>query len=758
MRLSGIAGSVRARKFIRLSFEAQPGAWSFALSLLALSPFSAKAQSAADAPKLSGTICAPASLDAVEVTAERRMEPVREVSMQVDVLPAERLRQSGAQKLNDYIPEDPGVQFQSIGGTGLGQLSIRGVTTGTQTGPTVGVYVDDVAIGSSTVYGTAAQLAFDMGLQDLDHVEILRGPQGTLYGAGAMGGVLKYVSQSPGFDHFEADLGAGTSFTQRGGVNTTVHAVANLPIGSGFGALRLSGFTDHDGAYVDATGPRAGNNVAHGDTSGGRASLVLVPGHDWVLKFNAMLQNINRHGQDFVDYNVSAQPAFGDLKRQLFADEPFHQTVNLFSAEMEYRLGWARLNAISSYQSMRTRNIADVTPTFGPIFAAGGLTLDTVTTPNDFYTSKYSEELRLTSHADQALEWLAGLYFTHEGSSLRQGIDGTSSGAQLALEDVHIPTTYQEYAGYGDVTWGLFKDVSFTGGVRIAHNAQNYSESTSGLLVKTPTITPGSSSDTSTTFLATIKYKLTSEGDVYLRTASGYRPGGPNDELVDPVTRQPVAGKTTFDPDKLYSYEGGYKGDFLRRRLSLQAAVYDIYWKHIQQLGSVDGVNQIINAGDARIKGAEFSSTVRPVENLELSASAAYIEAQLRTGSPGVGSEAGNDLPNTPKYSATVAVNYSYRILGYQTYSGIVERYIGKRQSSFEDDKPAPDFRLPAYAVTDAQSGVDFRGAQVSLYMRNVFDRRGLLGAQTSFVPLGGTVQATVLQPRTVGLEANLSF
>jgi len=701
-----------------------------------------------------------ATLNTVVVTATRRREPAREVPMQVNVLSADELQKSGAKTMSDYLSAEPGVDLNASGGSGSGQVSIRGVTTGVQTGPTVGMYIDDVAFGGSTLFSQSATFALDMSLLDLNHVEILRGPQGTLYGAGAMGGLLKYVTNEPDSEQFSGQVGTGVSGTEHGGVSGRANAALNIPLKTDVAALRVSVFGQHDGGYVDAVGPQADSHIDRGDTYGARASLLLTPTKDLTVRLSAVSQNINRNDPDYVEYGPNGQPVWGDLTTQQFAPQPFHQNIQLYSAGIEYELGWARLNSITSYQRINSSAPQDLTGVYGPLFAAQGLDLGSVVAKDVATTNKFTQEFRLTSPGNQQLEWLAGLFYTHERSTLSEGFlttlpDGT---AGPNLSEIEAPSTYDEYAAYGDLTYHLTPRLSLTGGVRIAHNTQTYEQTTSGTLAGPTQTVSAPSSDTSKTYMFTARYALTPNSNAYVRVASGYRPGGPNALLIDPLTGMRAPGSPTFEPDTLWSYEAGYKADLLDKRLSLEASVYDIEWKNIQQLGTVDGVNQVVNAGDARIKGLEFSGTFRPDRHWNLSANLSLIDARLTTGNASAGTTAGEPLPNSAKVAATFSGTYLFTAQGYQSYVGVTQRFVGQRHSGFDASSGRPDYLLPGYAITDLQAGVDFRKFSLAFYVRNLFDRRALIAAGTSLIPLGGSALVSVIQPRTIGATLNVPF
>ena len=490
----------------------------------------APAAAASSAAKAGGPAAPPGSntqqLEAVTISATRRREPVRDVPMQVDTLSAERLEQAGAKTLTDYLADQPGVDVKTTGGAGTGAINIRGVTTGDQTVSTVGVYIDDIAVGSSSAYVAGATLALDMSLLDLNHIELLRGPQGTLYGAGAMGGLLKYITNEPNTSQFSGKVSLGGSLTSGGAASSTESAVVNIPLKEDVAAVRVSVFRDHVGGYVDAVGPAAGPNINSGHTTGGRVSLLVEPIDRLTVRLTATDQDIKRNGDDYVDYDITTgQSANGGSTRKLSVREPYSVGVWVLGADVEYDLGWARLNSITSTQRTKFFQRADYSDVYGP-----ALGLDTVVADLQANGRRTTQEFRLTSQAGGQFEWLAGLYYNRERGTNHQTDTGVTDGDLLYAD---FPSTYRERAIYGDLTWNATKRISLTGGVRVARNDQDYNVSADGVLVGGPASLTGSSAETSKTYLLTAKYALTSDSNIYTRAASGYRPGGPNPVLRD---------------------------------------------------------------------------------------------------------------------------------------------------------------------------------------------------------------------------------
>jgi outer membrane receptor protein involved in Fe transport len=695
-------------------------------------------------------------LSPVTITASRRREPAREVPIQVNVLPAQQLERSGAKSLSDYLADQPGVDVKTTGGAGLGSITVRGVSTGTQTIPTVSTYIDDVAFGSSSAYLLGTTTALDMALLDLNHVELLRGPQGTLYGASSMGGLLKYVTNEPDSSALTGKVSFGGSTTRQGKPGYTASGVVNVPLKEDVAALRVAVFRDHAGGYVDAVGPAAGRDINRGDTTGARVSLQIEPSSRSKIRLTATSQEIEREGVDYVDYDpATGKPVEGDLQRRLSVREPYKVKIDVAAAEIEYDFGWARLNSITSGQRSHLTQRYDysVYAPFGPVFLPAPGTLDAVTLDLQSRVDKVTQEFRLTSRAGGTFEWLAGAFYTHEKGVNPQRLSTTIPGGAAGpdLLEANLPSKYVETAVYGDVTWNVTPRLALTGGVRVARNEQDYTQQNAGPLVGgTPDPITAHSAETADTYLATARYALDRTSNVYLRAASGYRPGGPN----------PIVGggaSQTFEHDSLWSYEAGYKADLLDRALSIEAAVFEIDWKNIQQFSAVNGINIIANGGDAKVRGAELAATYRPDSAWRLNGSVAYTDAHLSGDSAGL-APSGARLPNTARLSATVGADYLFALAGSSAYVGFTHRHVGQRNAGFEGNSAFPNYILPSYSLTDLRAGVDFARFQVALYVRNAFDNRAQINAATDFVPLGGTVRVSPAPPRTIGLTVSATF
>ncbi|MDY0743368.1 TonB-dependent receptor [Paucibacter sp. R3-3] len=693
------------------------------------------------------------TLDSVVVSAARRREPVKEVPLKVDVLQTDALERKGARELADYVADLPGVALIH-GGAYAGALSIRGLATASVGAASVGVYVDDVATGSSAPYGLGSVTPLDMGLLDLNHIEVLRGPQGTLYGAGAMGGVVKYVTNDPDTGEFSGSVRAGVSSTQGGGTGYTTSGVVNVPIKQDVAAVRVAAYTTHFGGHVDAIGPAAEKDVNRGTTTGARVSGLLTPTKDLSVRLTATTQEAQRDGYDYEDINlVTGQFPSGQGARRIGSREPYRVRTNLVGLDIEYNLGWARLNAITSAQDVNLNAQQDASSIVVPVLNGAGVPA-TSSWANSLGTQhRISQEFRLTSRASRDVEWLAGLYINRERSSIVGGIQyATAAGVgTLKLLETTKPATYHDLALYGDVTWHATPKLALTGGVRVGRMEQTYTNTSSGLLAGGASANGGSSKETATTWLATAGYALDSESQLYVRVASGYRPGGPNGLLA--TTSSTI--KPMFTSDSLWSYEAGYKATLLDRTLSVEAALYDIEWSDIQQPIN-DGIFSFLtNGGKARIRGGELNLSWLPGAHWRIDGALSLIDAKMRTDAAGLGAHAGDSIPNTPRTTATLAASRSFELAGRAAYAGLNVRHLSDRHAGFPGSPILPDAPTPAYTVYGLQAGIDFDRYQVSAYVRNLSNTQGIAALSFSQPT---AAKAVVIEPRTIGVALSAAF
>ncbi|MCX2865479.1 TonB-dependent receptor [Paucibacter sp. PLA-PC-4] len=692
------------------------------------------------------------TLDTVMVSASRRREPVREVPLKVDVLQTEALERGGARELRDYVADQPGVTL-SRGGAFSGALSIRGLATASVGASSVGVYIDDVATGSSAPYGMGATTPLDMGLLDLKHIEILRGPQGTLYGAGSMGGLIKYVTNEPDTGEFSGSVRLAASSTRYGGMGHTVNGVVNVPIKMDVAAVRVAAYRTRFGGYDDAIGLAAEKNVNRSVATGARISTLLTPSRNLSMRLTATTQEEERSGNDYEDFSpATGQFPSGERRRLLNASEPSGSRTHLLGLDVEYDMGWARLNAITSVQDVTLRGKADG-PSLLPLVRTADPGANAVWADSHGEQHRVSQEFRLTSRASRDIEWLAGLYINRERSKVEGGYrySNASGPSSLNLYTTDKPAKYRDLAAYGDVTWHATPALALTAGVRVARMEQMYNSTVSGLLAGRPSSNGGESKENATTWLAAAGYKLSPDSSLYARIASGYRPGGPNALL--PTTSPAV--KPMFESDSLWSYEVGYKASLLDRRLTVEAAIYDIEWSDILQPITDGGFSYFTNAGKARISGTELSLSWLPSAAWRFGGALSLIDAKLRTDATGLGGHAGDDIPSTARITASLSATHNFELGGRAAYFGVNARHVGKRNAGFPGSPVLPAYMMPSYTVLGLQTGIDFERYKLSAYVRNLNNSRGI--AALAFTSLTAA-KAVVTEPRTIGVAVNVPF
>jgi outer membrane receptor protein involved in Fe transport len=691
------------------------------------------------------------------VTAQKRPERLIETPQSVTSLSADDLAKLGADAFVDFANTVPGLQFTTQG-AGSAQISMRGVTTGADVGPTVGIYVDDVPYGSSSSFANGVRRALDVGLFDIERVEVLRGPQGTLYGASSMGGVLKYVTHAPSLASFGGTAQLGIADTRSGAMSYDGSIVLNAPILDDKAAVRASGFYSRDRGYVDniTTGER---NVDSGKVYGGRVDFLAKPTDALSVRLTGFAQNIRRDGGSYASISLAGDPLGGPLDQAHPLAEPFRSNFRLASGTLAYDFGGATLTSVSSYQTARTFAVTDGSAVYAPLLQLlFSVPAEAVSVSEVARTRKFTEEVRLASESGKPLEWLIGGFFTHESSLLHQV--GQVFGANLAplpvsLVDANIRSTYEEYAAFGDLTYHFTDRFDVTGGIRYARNNQKFEQDASGLLVTSGPLRK--SHEDVVTYLANARYRFSPNVIAYARFATGYRPGGPNYLVLDPATGAPAA-PATFKSDSLDSYEAGIKAETADRSFGIDLSGYFINWKDIQLLTAVAGVTTYVNAGGAHIKGMELTLTARPSRELVATGAFSYNDGFITDDNAALGAARGERLPNTPHLTAALNLDYRLADSPLAPTFGATLRYVSDRTASFDANASLPQYRLPSYTSVDLRAGVTAGPVDVQLYVRNLFDVRGQLSAQTVLSSFGGPAQVTILQPRTIGLKLSTGF
>jgi outer membrane receptor protein involved in Fe transport len=704
---------------------------------------------------------APVSVEEIVVTAQKRSERLQDVPVSVTAVEAAGLTERNALQLQDYLNDVPNVSAGDLG-NGRTSVVIRGISTGFGNNPTTGFTIDDVPFGSSTSSGLGDVLVPNLDPADLQRVEVLRGPQGTLYGASSMGGLVKYVTVDPRTDDVGGQVEVDGSTVAHGGAGYGTRGSVDVPVLKDELGVRLSGFYRHDPGYIDDTLQHR-SDVNSGKTYGGRAAALwhIVPSVD--LRLAALIQNRSADASGTEDVSAAGVPLTGDLTHQkLPGTDGYDTKVRLYSATLTADLGDLTLTSISGYNEIETNYPQDVSGNFGPFTPAFYGQSLAVRINNLFQTHKFSQEVRLASASNHHLEWQVGAFYTHETSPITESIFPVApgTGAALPLQSlvgVDSRSAYKEAAGFGDLTYYFTDRLDLTVGGRYSHNSQDSNEVDTGALIgPDPSVTVASSSDHSWTYLVTPRFHISDSLMSYARVASGYRPGGSNAGAVPGVP-------ATFGPDRTVNYELGLKGDLLNRRLSFQADVFYIDWTHIQvrQVDVNNGFSYYGNAGKAKSRGTEISVEARPAAGLTLGANLSYTDAFLtEPAPPGVYAPSGSRLPNSSKWAGNVSAQQEMPLTqSINGFGSIKVNYTGDRLAGFQTKATVPRFVLPSYTTLDVELGAKAEQWTTTFFARNLTDKRAFLDANALNSVTGvGAYYASVIMPRTFGVSLTTRF
>lgn len=700
-------------------------------------------------------------LEEVIVTATRRSESIQNVASQVTALTAGALEQINARDFNDFAAFVPGLSFSSTGAS-TNLLVIRGITTGSQLSSATGVYVDDIPIGASTSNGVGYQ-SLNVNTFDLNRVEVLNGPQGTLYGATSLGGTVKYETNAPDLKNFGVEAGVQVSATQHGHIDHAYTGMVNLPFGD-IGALRVDGYQVYDSGYVkDPVYGR--DNEGWSRSEGGRAALLLEPVDNLDIRLNASTQHIPSESADVVFRDPQTHDAtYGTYDQAFPTFQPSDYSLTLYSANVDYSTPWAKFSSITGYQVNNGTSYTDDSLVYDAALGFLGAATDPWSLYVNTTTKKFTQEFRVVSENSTYFQWLAGAFLSNEKTSEIVDLfdNAHPGGTFLGLSPFtsFLPSTYREYAAYADGTIHFTNQLELGLGVRYSKQKQAYDETVSGLLasgsaaVLTP---PVALSDQSVvTYLINPKFHITEDVMVYARAASGFRPGGPNFVL------SPGLGNPTFKPDRLWSYELGEKSTFLDKRATLDFDVYDILWKDIQVTVNNGGVNQLENAGVARVTGSELAFNYRILAPLTVGGSAGLTDARLTSTAPVIGvTSVGVRLPLAPRFNFALIGTYDFAIVdGYSGAFTLTDRWVGERNAGF-GTAFSPQYRLGEYNITDLNLAVQApHGLEYGLFLRNAFDRVAEISATVlanEYNP-AAEVPVFIAQPRTVGVSVKYKF
>ena len=549
----------------------------------------------------------PNQIQEIVVTAQKRAERIQDIPISVSAISGEDLERSGARDFKDVLLSIPGVSY-SGSEPGQSRYSIRGVSTAASS-PTVGIYLNDISL---VTIGTNFSGAADPLLVDMERIEVLKGPQGTLYGGSAMGGAIKYVTREPQMNQFAVTGEAGTGYVDHGGVSYNVESFLNIPLIDNRLALRLGGAYRLDAGYVDnvphglvqvfsqsATSPPAAfapvtydntGTLAHDNwnqrsTTLARISLKWLPNDTLTITPVATVQRSDKANTDNFFANLPG------LENSVRFAEPTRDELEVYSLNATQQFGWANLTSLTGYTSRDVEWDRDYS-----LFVANlvpPLLDDNSYNQSNTTTRTFSEEMRLES-ADPvaALKWTIGLYYSHQRDKLYQAVDTVGAGNFFAdgTDITYVGnqlTLTSQRAAFGNVSYSITRQVEASIGLRWFDIKQRIDANFDGVFNGgASAVDARLSTDVGFTPKYELSYKPLDASLLYGSASKGFRQGGPNrfdtnSPLCAPdfarlgITRVP----NSYQPDSLWTYELGSKNELGGKRIVINGAVYYTDWK-----------------------------------------------------------------------------------------------------------------------------------------------------------------------------------
>ena len=719
-------------------------------------------------------------IEEIIVTASRRDERLRDVASSVTAVGSQQLMELNASGIEDFVGQIPNINFTG-GGASDRMLILRGISTSTfEQSATVATYIDDVTVGSSTALAVGSRFKPDVNTFDIERVEVLRGPQGTRYGANSLGGLLKYVTKSPDTEQTSFDVRLDANAVSHGDNGYGLEAAGNFPL-SDTTAIRVSAFSREEAGYIDnlGTGKKDVNNLG---SSGGRISLLSEPGENLTIQATAMLQSTDIDGRPEVRIGIpTLEAAFGEYEQERWAPDPLNQDLELYSLTVRYDLGGAVLTSTTAYNVIDVSSVRDWTRLEGGEFS-GFPGVETFPDKFNTKTEKWSQEIKLSSAANDELEWSVGAFLTGKDSylrSLEQGLlaDGTVStdeptwggggfttGTAENMFSSNWESEFKHTGIFGEITYHLSDTFDITGGVRWSSNETEFDQTLGGLWqcstfdAAVPSTCDANnenvfprvkSDDDATTFLITPRWHISDSTMLYARAAQGFRPGGPNS--LTPAAIAAGAG-VVYDSDSLTNYEIGVKTLLADNRLSIDLAAFYIDWEDIQIRQISGGFAFTGNGGEASSEGIELAVTAHPTDNLSISFNVGTLDAKLEEDAPGigVGAVSGDKLPNASDLTHGGTISYDFpEFNGYSIGIGGSWRHVDDRLG---DLGAAERLVLESYDTYNLHASLSNDRFVLRAYAKNLTDERGI----DSVSPFFST--AIVSRPRTVGLSLTMSF
>ena len=703
-------------------------------------------------------------LEEIIVTAEKRESTVQTTPISLTAGSGRDIQDRGRTDLGNLVQSVPGVSIRSSG-PGMTEFEMRGVASTGGNSPTVGFYYDDTSLTSPSA-ANEGKIVISPSLYDLNRVEVLRGPQGTLYGSGSMGGTIKVVPNAPNPEAFDASAELVFGDTDHGGFDHAENAMVNLPFGAGLAALRIVGSYSHDAGWIDRVVIAPGqfplpNGSTRGDVLAApvaadyhdvndvektsvRVSAVVNPVEGLSITPSFFYQKLSSGGLPYID----SDPGTDAHYQPYDISEAYSDTFKLSSINITYKTPILALTSITSYWSRNEPVTQDATESWttglGPYvngyYPPTGLGASSAIEYNP--THQTTEEFRISSVGDSSLKWLVGYYY-EDFHSAWDIVFPSQNGAALFgsnnLFSYFSPMPIYQQSVFGEVTYNVTEPWAITLGARRYRYDAPVSLNQFGALTAT-VVTETSERDQGVTPKISTSYQFTKDLMVYLTAAKGFRPGGgtgpvptsgPSSVNCEPQLQVEygsngafVQGPISFKSDNVWSYEAGEKWTLADKRVTVNGALYFEKWSGVQQTNALSSCGYVYTA----------------------LVSSDLIDA---------GFNPGTAIQDVPQWTSTVSAAWRHSLTDQLALTARLDNtYTGSRT-----DETYSINQLPSYDLTNIRAGVDAGHWNAVLFVNNVADKRALISDITQAAENIATFnRIAVSQPRTAGIDLNYRF
>lgn len=750
------------------------------------------------------------------VTARKRDEQLIDVPFSVAAQSEAVMRNRGITNVEELSRTVASFSVQNLG-PGQSQVAIRGISAGQivrdQPGvkEQVGVYLDESVISMSL-------FTPDLDLFDLNRVEVLRGPQGTLFGSGSLSGTVRYITNQPDLGAFSGTIEATASTVTGGSTGGNLKGAVNMPL-SEQAALRLTAYVEKFPGFIDAVQPDGSvdKDVNDGERYGFRAALLFKPTENLTITPRVLYQKIDVDGFNRVDiFNIlgneftTTRPRvqLGGTKQFTQLKEKFEDEFLLGDLTVQYDMGDLRLTSVTSYSDRDVLVLRD----------AGALTSSitggSIGLPPAVYTldspladttdaKTFTQEARIASTGEGPLQWVLGAFYSHIDRDYAQdlfvqgfsAISGIPSASDVAPTDhlyfSTVPYKQKQFAVFGEATFSVTDRLDITGGLRWADYKETRTLTFDGIFADKTIAVPGKTKADAFAPRVIVAFEATDDVTFNAQVSKGFRLGGINDPLNRPLCTP--ADFATFDAlsspsfknETVWNYEAGMKARLGGGRGSLTLAGFYADINNLQATIDAGSCSSriIANVKSAKSVGFDAEFAYRITDNFDIAATASYNDAELTSslndaaGNPIQGLRDGNRLPTVPKFQGSVSVGYEREMAsGLDVFSNLTWQHVGKRYTQVSDQENNPrtvalfpnvgattatslifPLELPSYDVLNLRIGVRGEGWEAAAFVNNLGDERAKLSIDRER-GLRARYGFLTNPPRTYGATVRKSF